>query len=88
MLMFAHGLRSGSTGSCRPRTSTSRWSRQAAGIASAVFTEGGGTPGLLAVHQDVTGKGRATACHARAIGCTRAGVIETTCRETRDGSVR
>ncbi len=47
-----------------------------------VFTEGGGTPGLLAVHQDVTGKGRATALsYARAIGCTRAGVIETTFAE-------
>jgi ketol-acid reductoisomerase len=47
-----------------------------------VFREGGGTPGLLAVHQDVTGKGRATAlAYARAIGCTRAGVIETTFAE-------
>jgi ketol-acid reductoisomerase len=47
-----------------------------------VFTEGGGTPGLLATHQDVTGKGRATALsYARAIGCTRAGVIETTFAE-------
>jgi ketol-acid reductoisomerase len=47
-----------------------------------VFTEGAGTPGLLAVHQDVTGKGRATALsYARAIGCTRAGVIETTFAE-------
>ena len=47
-----------------------------------VFKEGAGTPGLLAVHQDVTGKGRATAlAYARAIGCTRAGVIETTFAE-------
>ena len=47
-----------------------------------VFTEGGGTPGLLAIHQDVTGKGRALALsYARAIGCTRAGVIETTFAE-------
>jgi ketol-acid reductoisomerase len=47
-----------------------------------VFTEGAGTPGLLAVHQDVTGKGRAAALgYARAIGCTRAGVIETTFAE-------
>jgi len=47
-----------------------------------VFKEGGGTPGLLAVHQDVTGKGRATALsYARGIGCTRAGVIETTFAE-------
>jgi ketol-acid reductoisomerase len=47
-----------------------------------VFKEGGGTPGLLAVQQDVSGKGRATAlAYARAIGCTRAGVIETTFAE-------
>jgi ketol-acid reductoisomerase len=47
-----------------------------------VFKEGAGTPGLLAVHQDVTGKGRATALsYARGIGCTRAGVIETTFAE-------
>jgi ketol-acid reductoisomerase len=47
-----------------------------------VFREGAGTPGLLAVHQDVTGRGRSTAlAYARAIGCTRAGVIETTFAE-------
>jgi ketol-acid reductoisomerase len=47
-----------------------------------LFVEGAGTPGLLAVHQDATGKGRATAlAYARAIGCTRAGVIETTFAE-------
>ena len=47
-----------------------------------VFKEGAGVPGLLAVHQDVTGKGRSTAlAYARGIGCTRAGVIETTFAE-------
>ena len=47
-----------------------------------VFKEGAGTPGLLAVHQDVSGKGKATGLsYARAIGCTRAGVIETTFAE-------
>ena len=47
-----------------------------------VFKEGGGTPGLLAVHQDVSGRGRVTALsYARGIGCTRAGVIETTFAE-------
>jgi ketol-acid reductoisomerase len=47
-----------------------------------VFKEGAGVPGLLAVQQDVTGKGRATALsYARGIGCTRAGVIETTFKE-------
>jgi ketol-acid reductoisomerase len=47
-----------------------------------VFVEGGGTPGLLAIHQDVTGQARALALsYARGIGCTRAGVIETTFAE-------
>ena len=47
-----------------------------------VFNEGGGTPGLLAVHQDATGKAKALALsYGRAIGCTRAGVIETTFSE-------
>jgi ketol-acid reductoisomerase len=47
-----------------------------------VFTEGAGTPGLVAVHQDATGHARALAlAYARAIGCTRAGVIETTFKE-------
>jgi ketol-acid reductoisomerase len=47
-----------------------------------VFTEGGGTPALLAVHQDATGNARATALsYAKALGVTRAGVIETTFAE-------
>jgi ketol-acid reductoisomerase len=47
-----------------------------------VFAEGGGTPALLAVHQDATGQARALALsYARALGATRAGVIETTFAE-------
>ncbi|MAS33477.1 MAG: ketol-acid reductoisomerase [Anaerolineaceae bacterium] len=47
-----------------------------------VFTEGAGTPGLVAVHQDATGNAKAVAlAYAKAIGCTRAGVIETTFKE-------
>jgi ketol-acid reductoisomerase len=47
-----------------------------------VFTEGAGTPGLLAVHQDATGHAKALALsYGRGIGCTRAGVIETTFTE-------
>jgi ketol-acid reductoisomerase len=47
-----------------------------------VFKEGQGTPGLLAVHEDATGKAKATAlAYAKGIGCTRAGVIETTFAE-------
>jgi ketol-acid reductoisomerase len=47
-----------------------------------VFTEGSGVPALLAVHQDATGQARANAlAYARGIGCTRAGVLETSFRE-------
>ena len=47
-----------------------------------IFIEGGGTPALLAIHQDATGKARDTALsYAWGIGVTRAGVIETTFAE-------
>ena len=43
------------------------------------YTEGNGVPGLLAVYQDATGNAKQTGlAYARGIGCTRAGVIETT----------
>ncbi|MFC6825522.1 ketol-acid reductoisomerase [Halopelagius fulvigenes] len=41
-----------------------------------------GTPGLIAVYQDVTGDAKEEAlAYSHAIGCTRAGVIETTFQE-------
>lgn len=44
-----------------------------------VFVEGGGTPALLAVYQDASGSAKALALsYAKALGSTRAGVIETT----------
>ena len=47
-----------------------------------VFTEGTGTPCLVAVQQDVTGKAYDIAlAYAKGIGGTRAGVLETTFRE-------
>jgi ketol-acid reductoisomerase len=47
-----------------------------------VFQEGGGTPALLAVHQDATGHAYALALsYGKALGVTRAGVIETTFAE-------
>ncbi len=47
-----------------------------------VFTEGGGVPGLVAVEQDATGNALALALsYAKAIGCTRGGVLETTFTE-------
>jgi ketol-acid reductoisomerase len=47
-----------------------------------VFVEGGGVPGLIAVAQDATGHAKELAlAYGKAIGCTRAGVIETTFKE-------
>ena len=43
------------------------------------YTEGGGVPSLIAVHQDASGKARQLALsYAHAIGATRAGVLDTT----------
>ena len=47
-----------------------------------VFIEGGGVPGLIAVHQDATGKAHALCLsYLKGIGGTRAGVLETTFKE-------
>jgi ketol-acid reductoisomerase len=47
-----------------------------------LYQEGQGTPGLLAVYQDASGQAKEVAlAYARGIGCTRAGVIETTFAE-------
>ncbi len=47
-----------------------------------VFTEGGGVPALVAVEQDKSGHALALALsYAKAIGTTRAGVLETTFTE-------
>lgn len=47
-----------------------------------LYVAGGGAPCLIAVWQDYTGLAKALAlAYARALGCTRAGVYETTFRE-------
>ena len=47
-----------------------------------LFVQGPGVPALVAVHQDVSGKARDLAlAYGKGVGCTRAGVIETTFRE-------
>jgi ketol-acid reductoisomerase len=47
-----------------------------------VYQAGGGVPALFAVHRDASGTARArTLAYARALGCTRAGVLETTFAE-------
>ncbi|MCC7354267.1 MAG: ketol-acid reductoisomerase [Anaerolineae bacterium] len=47
-----------------------------------VYVQGGGTPALLAVYQDASGHAKEDAlAYAKGLGCTRAGVIETTFAE-------
>ncbi len=47
-----------------------------------LYTEGRGTPAIVAVHQDASGKAMdITLAYAKGIGCSRAGVIETTFTE-------
>ncbi len=84
MLMFAHGfnIRFGSIVPPGDVDVTMVAPKAPGHRVREVFREGGGTPALLAVHQDATGQARATTlAYARALGCTRAGVIETTFAE-------
>jgi ketol-acid reductoisomerase len=51
-------------------------------LVRSVYESGGGVPALFAVHQDATGTARARVlAYARALGCTRAGVLETSFAE-------
>ena len=51
-------------------------------LVRSVYVEGGGVPALFAVHRDETGTARARVlAYARALGATRAGVLETTYAE-------
>ena len=83
-LMFAHGF------NIRFRTITPPATADVSLVAPKspghrvreVFTEGGGVPGLVAVEQDASGNALALALsYAKGIGCTRAGVLQTTFTE-------
>jgi ketol-acid reductoisomerase len=84
MLMFAHGFNI-HFGEIKPPATvdvTMVAPKSPGHRVREVFKEGAGTPGLVAVQQDASGKAKALAlAYARAIGCTRAGVIETTFKE-------
>ncbi len=83
-LMFAHGFNI-RFGAIKPPASVdvSMIAPKAPGHrVREVFTEGGGTPALLAVEQDASGNAKALALsYAKALGTTRAGVLETTFTE-------
>jgi ketol-acid reductoisomerase len=84
MLMFAHGFNI-RFGTIQPPTNVdvTMVAPKAPGHrVREVFEEGGGTPALIAIHQDVSGQAKAlTLSYAKALGATRAGVIETTFAE-------
>ena len=83
-LMFAHGFNIHFHQVLPPQdVDVSMVAPKAPGhIMRQIFTEGSGVPALLAIHQDTSGKARETAlAYAKGIGCTRAGVLETTFRE-------
>ncbi|MFM8690122.1 MAG: ketol-acid reductoisomerase, partial [Candidatus Limnocylindrus sp.] len=51
-------------------------------LVRSVYVSGGGVPALFAVHQDATGTARArTMAYANGLGCTRAGIMETTFKD-------
>ena len=51
-------------------------------LVRSVYQAGGGVPALFAVHHDTSGTARdRTMAYARALGCTRAGILETTFAE-------
>src|SRR5450432_4125537 len=83
-LMFAHGfnIRYG-TIVPTPEIDVSMVAPKAPGHrVREVFTEGGGTPALIAIEQDASGNAKALALsYAKGLGCTRAGVLETTFTE-------
>ena len=83
-LMFAHGF------NIRFRTITPLTTADVSLVAPKapghrvreIFTEGGGVPALVAVEQDASGNALALALsYAKGIGCTRAGVLQTTFTE-------
>jgi ketol-acid reductoisomerase len=84
MLMFAHGFNIHFNQVVpTPEVDVSMIAPKAPGhVMRDLFTQGPGVPALLAVHQDVSGKARDLAlAYGRGVGCTRAGVIETTFKE-------
>ncbi len=84
MLMFAHGFNIHFNQVVPPAdVDVTMIAPKAPGhIMRDLFTQGPGVPALVAVFQDVTGRARDLAlAYGKGVGCTRAGVIETTFKE-------
>jgi ketol-acid reductoisomerase len=84
MLMFAHGfnIRFGTVAPPKDVDVTMIAPKSPGHRVRELYVEGGGTPALIAVHQDATGKAKALALsYGSAIGVGRAGIVETTFAE-------
>ena len=84
MLMFAHGFNIHFNQVVPPPdVDVSMIAPKAPGhMMRDLFSQGPGVPGLLAVQQDVSGKAKELAlAYGKGVGCTRAGVLETTFKE-------
>ena len=84
MLMFAHGFNIHFNQVVPPPdVDVSMIAPKAPGhVMRDLFTQGPGVPALVAVYQDVSGKARDLAlAYGKGVGCTRAGVLETTFKE-------
>src|SRR5207244_12374595 len=83
-LAFAHGFNI-HFGQITPPKGVDVWMIAPKGpghLVRRTYEEGGGVPALVAVSADETGKAKQTAlAYARAIGATRAGVLDTTLEE-------
>jgi ketol-acid reductoisomerase len=84
MLMFAHGF-SVHFGTVVPPDGVDVTMIAPKGpghLVRRTYVEGNGTPGLVAVHQDATGKALPRAlAYGAGIGCAKPGIIETTFKE-------
>jgi ketol-acid reductoisomerase len=84
MLMFAHGFNI-RFGTVTPRADvdvTMIAPKSPGHRVRELYVEGAGTPALIAVHQNATGRAKELALsYGKGIGVTRAGVIETTFAE-------
>ena len=84
MLMFAHGfaIHYGTVEPPKDIDVTMIAPKAPGHLVRSTYVEGAGTPSLLAVQQDATGRARQRAlAYARALGAGRAGVLETNFKE-------
>ncbi|KQN96035.1 ketol-acid reductoisomerase [Paenibacillus sp. Leaf72] len=83
-LMFSHGFNI-HFGQIKPSKDTDVFlvaPKSPGHMVRRTYEEGFGVPGLIAIEQDASGNAKAIGlAYAKGIGCTRAGVIETTFKE-------